>query len=158
MLRSLAAAGFLGLSACSLALPPPGLAYDGGGNVAERAAQVARIVADGRPHVAPADCRSSCAMLLAAPNVCWPEGAVLRVHSARIGDLDPALVDAALDLAGVEVRAAGVVDRLNLLQAAHFPPSLRQAFLDGPARTRSTDYLVVPVADLVARGEARACE
>ena len=155
-MRFLALAGALALSACT-SLPPGGATYDGGGNVLARVAEIAQREASGEPFFAPKFCDSACTMYLGLSTACFPADGVLRFHSARliVGDLDPALIDAALAMAGVRVSRAGVEDRMNLLIASFYPPGVRARFL--AEWSRSTALVEVPVAELVAAGEARAC-
>lgn len=139
MLRHLALAGALALSACSV--PPSGGAMDPGGNIGERAAQIARMEATGDPFVAPRMCLSACTMYLALSTACFPRDGTLGFHSARNPVL-PGLSDRAgnLFLAGFYAKAS---------------PRLARWFLDGPAR--SDAMVMVPAAELIERGEARAC-
>lgn len=134
-------------------LPPSGAGEDLGGDVLLRAGQVADLWALGEEYVAPRRCYSACAMLTSVPNVCWPEDGVLFLHSAR------ATPEAAKVLGLLGRSEAETVDELNRIQVAFMSPGVRAIFLapGGPAETRSSDLLRVPVRDLISRGDLRAC-
>jgi hypothetical protein len=142
------------LSGCTSSSPisdaPPesGVASDGGGNIFAYAAFALRLNASdpSSTFVAPKRCSSACTVLLAPflrDDVCFPADGVLRFHSASLrGPVDPDVV----------------IEQLNQLLASHYPPRLAKWFLEeGPGRTRSVEFVAIPVSELAARGELTVC-
>lgn len=118
-------------------LPPSGARHDAGGDVLAYEKAVARLIKSGEPYVAPLHCKSAATMLLAAPNVRWRPNGKLYFHSASL-----------------DGRTGPFVDAFNRIMSRHYPPRVRRWFRrEGPGATRSTEYTVIPVRELIERGE-----
>ena len=74
---------------------------DPGGEVAERALEVGRLLASGRPVVIAGRCASACTLYLALDQICRTDRAVLQFHAPS----NPALVPAFLSIYPPGVRA-----------------------------------------------------
>ena len=109
----------------------------------QRAFHIARLEATGTPFVIPARCMSACTMYLGLSTACAQPGGVFGFHSVTLrGPADP----------------VAVIDRLNRTIAGYYPSRLERWFLnEGPGRTRSATFVMIPASELIARGEVRAC-
>lgn len=140
-MRFLLLAGALALAACSVpssGIPPSGAAYDRGGNITARTLHIAALEASGEPFTVPTRCMSACTMYLSLSTACFPRDGVLGFHSASApGRFGPAEFTA------------------NRILARHYPDRIAAWFLAGPAH--SSDLVMVPMADLIDRGEVRGC-
>ena len=132
----------LALAACS-PVSESGAARDAGGSLMQRTFHIAQLEEAGTPFVIPARCMSACTMYLGLSTACAQPGGVFGFHSVSLrGPADP----------------AAVIDTLNRTMAGYYPPRLERWFLgEGPGRTRSTDFVMIPASELIARGEVRAC-
>lgn len=128
------------LAACAAPAPPtPG--RDEGGSVLARASEVAALAARGEGRRIAGECLSACTLYLALPGACFEEGATLGFHGPRRLDGAP--------LPPIRFEAT------TRLMASHYPPRIARWFMDEARHSRA--IVRVPAADLVARGEARAC-
>lgn len=141
MMRSLWAL-LLTLAACSPA-SESGAPRDAGGSLLQRTFHIAQLEAASTPFVIPSRCMSACTMYLGLSTACAQPGGVFGFHSVSLrGPADP----------------DSVIDTLNRSMVGYYPPRLAQWFLDeGPGRTRSRAFVMVPASELIARGEVRAC-
>lgn len=128
------------LAACAARAPStPGL--DEGGSVLARAGEIVALAARGEGKRVGGECLSACTMYLGLPGACFEEGATLGFHGPRGANGAP--------LPPLRFEAT------SRLMASHYPPRLAQWFMDDARHSRG--IIRVPAADLIARGEARAC-
>ena len=124
-------------------LAESGAPRDAGGFFAQRVLHIAQLERAGTPFVIPSRCLSACTMYLGLSTACAQPDGVLGFHS--------------VDLPG-QVAFVAVVDALNRKMAEYYPPRLEQWFLEeGPGRTRSTAFVMIPASELIAKGEVRPC-
>lgn len=81
--------------------PPVVVIDDPGGFVAERAAEIGRLLSEGRPVVIAGRCASACTLYLALDRVCMTPRAVFQFHAPS----DPALGAIFLRLYPAGIRA-----------------------------------------------------
>lgn len=114
---------------------------DGGGSVVARAGEIVALAARGEERRVGGECLSACTLYLGLATACFEEGAILGFHGPRRSDgtaLPPLRFEAT-----------------SRLMASFYPPGVAEWFM---AEARHSHALIrVPAADLIARGEARAC-
>ena len=129
------------LPACATLAPERTATLDPGGSVVLRAIEIDRLEARGEERRIAGECLSACTMFLGLSTACFEEGAVLGFHAPRLPG------DAALSPLAFDVATRRMGD--------YYPPRVRDWWL---REARHSDRLIrVPAAELIRRGEARAC-
>ena len=129
------------LSSCSDLAPERTAARDPGGSVLLRAAEIAALERRGMEKRIAGECLSACTLYLGLSTACFEEGATLGFHGPRLVVGRP--------LPDAQAR------RLAAFMASYYPPRVAEWFM---AEARFSRRMIrVPAAELVARGEARAC-
>jgi hypothetical protein len=143
----LAACGPVGVSA---EVP----ARDAGGGAVARAGEIVALAARGEERRIGGDCLSACTMHPGLATACFEKGAVLGFHKPRRAGGEPLLplrfeatsrLMASFHPPGVAARCGRPV----------WPPGVAAWFMAEARHSR--ELIRVPGADLIARGEARAC-
>jgi hypothetical protein len=130
------------LAACAPETPSEGVpGRDTGGSVVARASEIVALAARGEERRIGGQCLSACTMYLGLPTACFEPDAVLGFHGPRRANGDP--------LPFLRFEAA------SRLMASFYPPGVAAWFMAEARHSR--ELIRVPAADLIARGEARAC-
>lgn len=130
------------LSACET-VPLVTPARDPGGVLAERMAMVEALRLSGAPVHIRGRCLSACTLYLGLPNACLERDATLGFHGpwpVAGRAMSPAAFEAASER-----------------MASYYPPSVARRFIEEWRHRGPSDLALVPAAELIARGEARAC-
>ena len=117
-------------------------ARDPGGSVALRVMEIGVLEASGTPKRVSGECLSACTLYLGLSTACFEEDAVLGFHGPRF--------------AGGLPMSDRQFEGITQSMAAFYPDRLARWFL---AEARHSEEMVrIPARDLIARGEARACD
>lgn len=129
------------LAGCGDLAPARTATEDPGGSVLLRVAEIGVLEAQHREKRIAGECLSACTLFLGLSTACFEEGAVLGFHGPRV--------------AGGAAMPHEAFERVTQEMGRFYPPRIRAWWL---AEARHSRRLIrVPAAELIARGEARAC-